>query len=123
MVAKDILAQGEWPFPPLACLTEVPVIRPDGSLVLQPGYDGQTCLLYKPPPGLAIPPIPENPTVAEVRAATALLSEAICDFPFDLPASRSNALALILTPIVRPSITGNVPMAVIDAPKAAHLLT
>jgi hypothetical protein len=47
----------------------------------------------------------------------ALIDEAIGDFPYDTQASRANAFAALLTPIVRPTFDGPVPLALIDAPQ------
>jgi hypothetical protein len=37
------------PFPDLVDLIEVPIIRPDGSIWEQPGYDPETGIYYAPP--------------------------------------------------------------------------
>jgi len=47
-VVKDILSLSRWEFPHLLTITEVPVIRPDGSILAQPGYDAATSLYYHP---------------------------------------------------------------------------
>jgi hypothetical protein len=73
-------------------------------------------LWYSPAPGFEVPAIPERPTVSDVTAARDLLAEVICDFPFDGPASRANALALMLLPFVREMIDGVTPLHLIDAP-------
>ncbi len=114
-VVGDILAMGVWPFPPLEAIVEVPVLRPDGSILSAPGYDPATKLYYMPAPGLYIPPIPTNPSQAERQAAADLIDELLHDFPFVDEASRANAWGLLLTPIVRQA-TGLAQMALIDAP-------
>jgi hypothetical protein len=45
-VVKDILAlpPGDWNFPPLDALTEIPIMRPDGSILDVCGYDPATRL-------------------------------------------------------------------------------
>ncbi len=116
-LVRDVLAlPGGWGFPPLDGVTGVPVLRPDGTVLDRAGYDPATRLVYARDPGLVVPAIPERPTEAEVAAAVALLHEAIGDFPFADPASRANALALLITPVLRPAVDGPVPMAVVDAP-------
>jgi hypothetical protein len=117
-VVKDILALGEWNLPPLVSLVESPVLRPDGTVLSESGYDHATGLYLHPTPGLFVDEIPENPTAAQIKDALELLQEVIEDFPFADDASRANMLALLLTPIVRPAINGNVPLALIDAPQA-----
>jgi hypothetical protein len=115
-VVNDILEMGEIRLPQLERVTETPVLRPDGSILLEPGYDPDTRFYYAPPPGLHVPPIPEEPTREDVEAALALIGEAIGEFPYDGPASMANAYGLLLTPLVLPAVTGMAMMALIDAP-------
>lgn len=117
-IVRDILALGAWPFPALTGVIEAPALRPDGSIIARPGYDAATGLYHHRLQGLQVPAIPDHPTRDEIDAAIALLWEPLADFPFDTPASAANALALMLTPLYRPAIAGNVPLALIDAPQA-----
>ena len=117
-VVKDVLSLGSWPFPALEGVVEVPVLRPDGSVIDTPGYDSATCLLYLPSPELVVPAVPTTPTGRDVAQALALIDEAIADFPFVDEASFANARALILTPFLLPAISGSVPLALIDKPRA-----
>ncbi len=115
-IVQDILrGRGQWPFPPLDALVEFPVFRPDGTLLDTPGYDKATGLAYVPVPGLTIPPIPAHPTEVDLVAAITLIDEAIGEFPFQDKASEANAIALLLTPIIRQAINGHVPLALLDA--------
>ncbi len=115
-IVQDILrGRGQWPFPPLDALIEFPVFRPDGTLLDAPGYDKTTGLAYVPVSGLKIPPVPEHPTEEHLVEAIALLDEAIGEFPFQDPACYANAVALLLTPIIRQAINGHVPLALLDA--------
>jgi hypothetical protein len=114
-VVKDILTLGSWPFPPLDSIVEFPVFRPDGTLIETPGYDPVTRLAYVPLPTLRIPHVPEEPTDEDLVNAFALVHEAIGEFPYQNEASYANALGLLLTPIIRQSIHGHVPLALIDA--------
>ena len=115
VLVKDLLALGDWPFAPLDTIVEFPVFRPDGTLLDQPGYDPITRLAYLPSPQLHIPPIPSEPTAEQVVKARALLDEAIGEFPYADAASYANALGLLLTPLIRHAIPGQVPLALIDA--------
>lgn len=115
---RDLAAAGGWPgFPPLEAVVEIPTLRPDGSVHHKPGYDLQTRLLHVPAPGLEVPTIPTVPDGDDVAQAVKLIDEALCDFPFDTPSDRANAVAAMLTPIVRPAIDGQVPLVLIDAPE------
>jgi Bifunctional DNA primase/polymerase, N-terminal len=117
-VARDWLAR-EWAeLPRLTGILTAPCLRPDGSLLDQPGHD-LTTGLWLDPDGLTIPRVPEHPTDEEIATARLLLEgELLGDFPFVDDASRANALALVLTPVLRPAISGLVPLALVDAPVA-----
>ena len=115
---RDVLAMEHWPFPPVESLVETPIVRPDGSVQTTPGYDAVTRLLYRPAPGVTFPAVPAAPTPADIQRALALLDEALGEFPYVDDASKANALALLLTPILRPAIAGPVPLALVDAPQA-----
>lgn len=114
-LVQNILAQPAWPFPPLQAVTELPTLRQDGTLHDQPGYDPHTRLLYIPG-DLEIPPIPAAPTDTETKAAVATIRDDLLgDFPFDSDADAANAIGLLLTPLIRPAIRGQIPLALIDA--------
>ena len=123
-VMQDVVAAEDlWPFPPIVGVTEVPVLRSDGSVLNRHGYDPETHLLYIPAKGLEIPSIPDKPTQADVLAAVRLiLDDLLVDFPFVVDgqdtasASRANAFSALLTPTLRPAIEGPTPLYLIDAP-------
>ena len=118
-VVGDVLARGDWPMPTLIAVIETPALRPDGTVLEEPGYDAATRLVLHPAPGLSMPTIPATPTREQLdQARDLILDELLGDFPFDTEASRANALALLLTPLLRPALAGNVPLALIDAPQA-----
>lgn len=117
-VVRDILSLGQWSLPPLQGIIQAPVIREDGTILIEPGYDAATKLYYMPTPELKIPEIPDTPTHEDALKAMALLMEVICDFPFDSDASKANAVAVMITPILRPLIVGKVPMALFDKPQS-----
>jgi hypothetical protein len=119
-VVRDVLALSpvDWKFPPLEALIEAPFLRSDRTICNDPGYDASTCLFYAPAPGLQLPEIPEAPTRDHVDVSLDLLDSAIGDFPFADDASRANAIASMLTPLVRPAIDSPTPLALYDAPQA-----
>ena len=116
-IVRDFMSLPNRNLPALLAITEVPVLRSDGSIVTEPGYDEGTHLYYQPAVGLNIPAVPDNPSQKQLEAAVALIQEPIIDFPFDSEASRANALAVMATPIYRPMITGPVPLCLIDKPQ------
>lgn len=119
-VARDILSMEGWPgLPSIEAIIEAPVIRSDGTILAEEGYDDVSKLYYIPAPGLKMPEIPEEPAKEEAEeAAKWIMDEVLVDFPFVDEASKANALAAMLTPLIRPAISGVVPMALIDKPQA-----
>ncbi|GHV51321.1 hypothetical protein FACS1894216_05130 [Synergistales bacterium] len=112
-LAKAIVNIGQWSFPVLRGIVEIPVLRKDGTILDSPGYDTASELYYRP--NTEIPKIPDNPGKRDAESATAFLLDILSDFPFQDDASRDNALGLLLTVVVR-EIVGLAPMALIDAP-------
>jgi hypothetical protein len=105
-------------FPPLAGIARTPVIRGDGTILDTPGYDPASRLYFAPAIGLEVPSIPDAPTSADVSTALAAIEDAIGEFPFEDQSSKANAIAALLTPIVRPAIKGPTPLAAFDASAA-----
>ena len=119
-VVRDVLAlsPAEWRFPALETVTEAPLLRADGTVLSAPGYDPQTRVFYPPCPELPDLHVPHDPITDEVSEAVRLIDEALEGFPFVDQASRANAYAMLLTPMLRRAVQGNVPVALIDAPEA-----
>ncbi len=117
-VAADALAVGGWGLPPLVGLSELPPLRLDGSVAIEPGYDAASRLYYVPAPGFALPALPDAPTGRDVQMAAAAITDVLHDFPFVDAASRAAAWGAILTAVLRPAIPGNVPITLLDKPKA-----
>ena len=121
-VVRDIqaLEPSIWSFEPLDGIVEAPILRPDGSILDRAGYDRATLLYYAPDPALRMPYIAERPTRDHIGWARNLLDQAIGEFPFvDVDqASKTNAIAVMLTAIVKPAIDAPAPMALLDAPQA-----
>jgi hypothetical protein len=103
-------------FPVLSGAINTPTMGADGSILVAPGYDGATGLLYDPL-GVEFPPIPSRPSRADAEQALATLGDLVKDFPFVSEAHRSVALSAMLTAPVRRSLT-TAPMHGFDAPVA-----
>ena len=117
-VVKDILSlpSDQLQLPPLGAIVEAPVLLPDGRVLSTLGYDLSSKLYYAPPAGFQTPDVADLYDREDARAAAKFIQgELLSDFPFVDEASRSNAMAALLTPVLRHSIDGPVPMAVIDA--------
>jgi putative DNA primase/helicase len=102
-------------FPELAGIIETPTLRPDGSILQEPGYDAQTGLLLVNPPAMSR--IAERPTEVDAMAAMVLLNELLREFPFADEMSRSVALSALIMPVVRGAMTF-APLHVASAPEA-----
>lgn len=112
-VAATILArEGEWRFRPLSGVITAPTLRPDGSILLQAGYDPATRLLLLDPP--VLPPMPDLPTRSDAVAALDKIDRLLDGFSFVDDASRSVALSAMITPVVR----GAMPVAPLHATSA-----
>jgi hypothetical protein len=113
-VVSAVAARGEWrEIRPLISVATCPCMRPDGSVLQEPGYDAATGILYRPSD--AFPAVSESPSLEDARGALAALREVICDFPFASPAHESAWIAGVLTMLARPAIDGPVPLIAVDA--------
>lgn len=105
---------------PLLGIIEAPSLRPDWSIITEPGYDASTGL-YLRWMGDTLD-VPARPTHDDARAAYQLLAGLTCDFSFrggpkDADVFRVATVAAILSPLARAAIDGPVPMFVYDADK------
>lgn len=94
-------------------IIESPTIRPDGSLVDTPGYDGQLRVLYQP--NAEFPEIPEAPTQQDAIDALVALREVFQDFPCETESDRMILVASVITMVCRAAIPGPVPAFGISA--------
>lgn len=106
VVAQVLLSRGgRLTLPPLAGVVTTPTLRPDGSLLIEPGYDPATRLYHVPDPKLELGGIVETPTWSDAWDALAELSELLTEFPFVAEVDRAVALSGLITPIVRGALT------------------
>jgi putative DNA primase/helicase len=115
-VAEQIMSMtDEWHFPPLVGVIACPTLRPDGSLLNAEGYDAKTGLvLYST---VIVPQIKETPTKAEALAALKLLCGLLDEFPFADDISKSVALSMLMTPVLRGAMEA-APMHLFTAPQS-----
>src|SRR5215472_9095936 len=115
-----LASERRWRFPHVNGIITTPTLRPDGSLLADPGYDSETELYLAP--GFQVPPIPEHPTRDQALAALKLLIDLLSEFGFkrssggehEMRLNRSVALSGLLTPLVRGSLP-TAPMHLITA--------
>ncbi len=108
--------RGRLRLPVLAGVVNAPTMRPDGSLLTEPGYDANTGLLFDPL-GVSFPAILDRPTRGDAEKALTVLSDLIRDFPFVKPQHRAVALSAILTAPIRRSLPA-APLHAYTAPVA-----
>lgn len=112
---RAVHERGEWPcVPRLEAVVTHPVLLPDGSILTSNGYDANSGLLVRIPPGLNIE-VPVSPSAADVADAAAVLCDVIADFPFETPAHQASWIASLLTPLAWFAFGGPAPMFLIDA--------
>jgi hypothetical protein len=107
-------ARGEWPgLRHLEAITEYPVLRPDGTLLITPGYDPATGLLFEPVGVQGR--LKASPTLADAQQAAQALLDVVGDFPFAADVHRAAWLAALLTPLARFAFAGPAPLFLADA--------
>lgn len=91
----------------LESISEVPMLRADGSVIREPGYDADT--------GSYFAPSVEFPIVRDSRAAVRELRALLVDFPFANEQHKAAFLAMLLTPLARLAFYGPSPLHLIDS--------
>jgi hypothetical protein len=115
-IVSHIFARPEWDIPYLEAIIDSPSVRPDGTVVNQPGYDPETYLYLATLPGTKWPTVPEG-TRDEVDTAVQSLYEVVSDFPFKSNTDRSAFVAAILSVVGRNLyLHGPAPMFAFGAP-------
>jgi hypothetical protein len=98
-------------------LVEAPVMRPDGSMLMDEGLDPLSGV-YLAPAG-PLPMVPEAPGLNEAKEAAERLFELVADFPFAASPHpdihRAAWLAFVLTGFARYAIPGPIPFVLVDA--------
>ena len=113
-IVKAVEARNQWEgIPPLEGVIECPTLRPDGTVICEPGYDSTTGLLFQPT--ISFPAIPDSPTLDDAQRAIGALLEPIHDFPFVGDAHQAAWLSGLLTPFARYAFAGPAPLHFVDA--------
>jgi hypothetical protein len=110
---KAVASRGEWTgIPRLVGLLEAPAMRPDGTVIQEPGLDATGYLLM---PREAFPRVADAPTRDDALRARDELLEVVRDFPFATRAHLAAWLAFALTSFARPAFEGTSPLFGVDA--------
>lgn len=111
---RAVHARGRWDgIRALSGVTEWPILRADGTILADPGYDKKTGLYYEPAGG--VEPVPQEPNGEEVASSLAILRDLVADFPFAAESSFSTWLAGFLTPLARYAFDGPAPLFMSEA--------
>lgn len=113
-IVSGVAARGHWPgLRELVGVLETPSMRPDGSIIQEPGYDRATGYEYIP--NAEFPRVDPRPSQADACRALAQIADVFVDFPFASEAARFVPVAALLTIIARPAIDGPTPLFLYDA--------
>jgi putative DNA primase/helicase len=96
-------------------ISMMPTMRPDGTILDQPGYDPKTRLLLIN--AVKMPPIPEKPTREDAVKALLLITDLLSEFKFVDDVARAVAVSAIVTTVLRGAFLV-VPIHVTDSPVA-----
>jgi putative DNA primase/helicase len=114
-----VIANRHGPFPKVRGCINAPTLRPDGSILSEPGYDKATGLWHYRHDAAALPDdMPKKPTKADAVKALALLKNLYKEVPFwDATLDPAIAVAALLTAVCRGAYT-TAPMFLFSAPKS-----
>ncbi|MGA8010945.1 MAG: hypothetical protein WB949_00775 [Candidatus Acidiferrales bacterium] len=90
---------GSWRVPLLTGIISAPILRDDGSVLDEPGYDAATGLYLGSDEDWSR--VPDQPTRSDAKASLRVLLTPFSEFPFVSDADRSVHVACVLTAIQR----------------------
>jgi hypothetical protein len=100
----------------LVGVVNCPQFMANGQIMAEPGFNPGTGIFYDPR-GVSFPPVPMNPTSAEVGTALATLLRLYQTFSFEAGQDKAVALSLPLTLLARTGME-TAPLHAFDAPVA-----
>jgi hypothetical protein len=113
-IINMVLSEREWgTLPELKGIITAPVLRPDGTILQEHGYDLQTGYWLSPQVEISVPEMPSDEDVREAR--TLILDQVLADFPWRDPPSKANAVAMMFCPHMRPYLGGLSPLFAVSA--------
>lgn len=96
-------------------VTHTPMLRRDGTVLSEEGYDTASRRLYLPERDMTVERVPDEPSLAEVDDARDLISFMLAEFDFVTDHDRANYLALLFTPLMRVMVPPPYPLGLIHA--------
>jgi hypothetical protein len=107
-VVAAVHVANHWPRVPMVTgIASCPVLRADGTIAAESGYDRAT--------GLYIENVEKYPPLMEPDDAVKTFDDVLVDFPFHTPAHRSAWLSFLITMLARPAFAGTPPLHLFDA--------
>lgn len=112
---RAVTKSNYWPgLPPLAGIIGTPTLRPDGSLIQEPGYDKATGLYLQPT--IQVPRVPDSISDEQVRESRDFIFRKVFgEFCWVSPGDFANYMALLVSPMLRPYIKSTTPFGMFSA--------
>lgn len=112
---RAVIKSNYWPgLPPLAGIIGTPTLRPDGSLIQEPGYDKATGLYLQPT--IQVPRVPDSISDEQVRESRDFVFRKVFgEFCWVSPGDFANYMALLVSPMLRPYIKSTTPFGMFSA--------
>src|SRR3989304_3761482 len=108
VIVNAVLASAAYPGIPVATgVVSCPILRADGSIAREPGYDPLT--------GLFLDIRGEYPNLMEVSVAVEMLKDVVADFPYASENHRSGWCAVLVTRLARAAFADPAPFFLFDA--------
>lgn len=101
--------------PVVDAVVRYPVVGKHGRFVKTPGYDAEARVIYLPDAALEGITIPDDPSVDDLEEARSLIDGLLYDFVWADDASKAHAVARMVEPMIKPSLTGPTPIHISDA--------
>jgi hypothetical protein len=113
-VASVALSKTRWNLPVLKGISSVPLLLPDGTFQIRPGFHEKTGYFYEP--RHILPEVPTNPTDEQLREArTLIIDQLLADFPWQSPSDRASYLAALFFAPLRVLVTDPMPVLMLSA--------
>lgn len=113
-IASVALAKTRWDLPTLKGISSVPLLLPDGTFQLRPGFHEKTGYFYEP--RHLLPEVPANPTGEQIEEARSLIvDKLLADFPWQTPADKASYLAALFFAPLRVLVDDPMPPYMLSA--------
>ena len=113
-IASVALAKTRWDLPVLKGISSVPLLLPDGTFQLRPGFHEKTGYFYEPRHVLR--DVPANPTAEELKQArTLIVEQLLADFPWQTEADKASYLASLFFAPLRVLVDDPMPVYMLSA--------